>query len=422
MTARMKRLAYPFLAHLALALLALGAPLAASAQTGTTGTTGTGTTTPTAAIQQGLVVKRDGKQLKNEPLVYVTKEHCDDNLEYEFSVKYTNSVPVTEVWVGVGTEDCSTVESRQRSTTTSTSAVCKLVGRAGASLTPKITVNAIELFSSGASSIDDGEETDDAGSDETDAGSELDAGVGDEEAGAEDAGTSLDTSVPPVGSTGSQGCDEVTSLNYRVFVIPLPQPTNEAGNKAYPPLAAASYGYSTLTATFTLYTELPDAPGNVRGEGGETELTTRFDQISGAMSLTTYRVYFDWGEADGQTCGSGVLVKDAKSPGEDVSITSVAASSGKAVLKDLDDKGIEINTQVAASVVTVDPAGNESLLSEPVCIERVETLSFKDRCAMDKNCELHTCSLQPGARGRGLLALSLLFGLAAALLVRRRHV
>jgi hypothetical protein len=73
-------------------------------------------------------------------------------------------------------------------------------------------------------------------------------------------------------------------------------------------------------------------------------------------------------------------------------------------------------------VVTVDPAGNESLLSAPICVRREETIGFGDRCSMDPDCKLDSCALRPGARTGGALGGASLLVLALALFMRRRHV
>ncbi len=411
MTAGMRRFVYSFLVAAALA------PFSASAQTGATGTTGT----TTVSIQAGLVVKRAGQQLRNDPLLYVTRANCIDNVEYEFTVKYSAAVPVTEVWVGVGGEDCSSRASRERTQISSTS-VCRLVGRANSSLNPTIRVTALELFSAGAGEVGDGETTDDAdagNATDTDAGALLDASA-DNDAAAEDA-TTADVVVEPVGGSGAAGCDEVTNLQYKVFFIPLPQPTNTDANRAYDPLPALGYGYSTLVATFTLFTELPDPPSGLSNRDGESQIGVRFRQVSNALQRTTYKAYFDWGSG-GEECGSGALVPDQPAPSEDGTIAAVSVSSNEATLRNLDDKGIPIDSYVAASVVTVDQAGNESNIGEVICVRREETINFIDRCKVDDDCKLDSCSVQFPGRHTGWMGLLTLVAAALGLLVRRRQV
>jgi hypothetical protein len=409
MTAGMKRFVYSFLG----ALLVL-VPVPAWAQSGTTGTTGT--TATTQAIQPGLVVKRAGTQLKNEPVIYVTRANCFDNVEYEFSVKYVAAVPVTEVWVGVGGEDCSSRASRERTQISSTS-VCRLVGRANSSLNPTIKVRALDLFSSDADDVDDGESTDDADAG-SDAGSPLDAGA-DTDA-AEDAGAFADVVVEEVGGTGATSCDAATNLQYKVFFIPLPQPTNTSANRAYDPLPVMGYGYSTLIATFTLFTEIPDAPAGVSNRDGEAEIGVSFTPLAGALAKTTYKAYFDWGTGGEGDCGSGALIEGQQPPPEDATVAAVSASR-TGTLKNLDDKGIPLDSYVAATVVTVDPAGNESNVGEVVCVKREETINFVDRCRTDSDCKLESCSVQFPSRRAGGLGLLALVAAAVGLFVRRRQ-
>lgn len=412
MTAGMRRFVYSFLG--ALAVLA---PASAWAQIGGTG----GTTATTTAIQPGLVVKRDGKQLKNEPYIFVTRDDCFTNLEYEFNARFSAAVPVVEVWVGVGGEDCSSRASRERTQISSTS-VCRLVGRATNSLNPVVPVNALNLFSSDSENVDDGETTDDTdagGGTTSDAGSELDAGA--ETDAAEDASALPVVDAGPVPGSGATSCDAVTNQAYKVFFIPLPQPTNIDANRAYDPLPATGYGYSTLVATFTLYTEIPDPPGSLRNGDGESELTVGYRPVAGAPPRTTYRAYFDWGTGEGE-CGSGALVVGQQPPSEDATVGAVTATGGKATLKNLDDKGIPLDTYVAATVVTVDPAGNESNIADVVCVKREETINFLDRCKVEDDCKLNSCSVRFPGRPAGWLGLLALVATAIGLLARRRQV
>jgi hypothetical protein len=404
MTAGMKRFVYSFLG----ALLVLAPAAGGGAQAGTT------STPTTSAIQSGLVVKKSGTQLKNEPLLYVTRADCVNNVEYEFTVRYTTNVKVAELWVGVGSQDCSSAAARQRASTGASEAVCKLVAVRKDSSNPiTIKTTARRLFGTDDSDVD------------TDAGTSTDAGIlGNDDAG-DDAGVAEDGGadageVEVDTSTGLEpsGCDEVKGQTYRAFFIPLDQATDTAANMAYPPV---TFGYSTLTTTFTLFTDLPDAPTNLSPKDGESLIGVKFSAISGALPRTKYRAYFDWGTG-AEECGSGALAAETVSPATEDTIASVTSSSTTINLKDLDAKDIPIDSLVAVSVVTVDPAGNESLLSAPICVRREETIGFGDRCKMDPDCKLDSCALRPGARTGGALGGASLLALALALFMRRRHV
>ena len=84
---------------------------------------------------------------------------------------------------------------------------------------------------------------------------------------------------------------------------------------------------------------------------------------------------------------------------------------------ELDKETIEI----AVAAVAIDPAGNESKLSNPICVQRINTIGFLDACDQTPGCRegLKSCSLSPVGRGSAW-ELSLL-GLALAALIRRRR-
>jgi hypothetical protein len=360
MTAGMKRFLYSFLVAVALAQ----APLIAQAQTSTTSTS--------TAIQSGLVVEKDRQQLKNAQAIYGTVEDCEQNAQFKFEVTYTAPVNFVEAWLGVGSQDCKDKNSRIKASATATEPACKFLGIDSNPSTKKsIEVSARQLFSK------DWDATD---------------------------------------------CSEERNVLYTLYFIPLNQETVIDSSMAFDPITVGTY--STLTATFTLFTLRPDAPsGSITPRSGESEIGITFKTLTGALAKTKYRAYFDWGTADGQECGSGALVAGEPPPEEEDTIASVTTTSSTAKLKGLDDKDIPLDSYVAAAVVTVDPAGNESPLSEIVCVQREETIGFADQCAMDPDCKLHSCALRPAGNGSGSSwGLSSLLALACVLLIRRRHV
>jgi MYXO-CTERM domain-containing protein len=88
------------------------------------------------------------------------------------------------------------------------------------------------------------------------------------------------------------------------------------------------------------------------------------------------------------------------------------------VLTDLTN--VMIDQSVAAAAVSIDPAGNESRLSDPICVPRKLTNSFLDTCkaSTSDNCGLNSCDIDPTGKGSALSAA--LFMLALAALIRRR--
>jgi hypothetical protein len=280
---------------------------------------------------------------------------------------------------------------------------------------------------------------------------------------------------------GADECDEVRGQAYTVFLLPLEQETNLSADTASPVYQVGAF--STLKATFTLYTLPPTAPGGLKPVTGEARIGVKFNVIEGAQAKTRYRAYFDWGSGGNGECGSGALEGDAGTAAEpdaaaemdagaepdaeaDVDaeadtdaetdagsttgtdaevdaesetessgsgvrppdegtpgVASETVTSGEAYLGDLDALGIQVGDSVAVSVVTLDAADNESDLATPICVQRVETSSFLDNCKQDPECKdgFTTCSLSPGQRSGGLLGLGSLFALAAALVLRRRR-
>jgi MYXO-CTERM domain-containing protein len=406
----MKRLGLLLLGSLALAFFL---PAGAHAQSG--------------AIQPPLVVKRDGKQLNNDPAIYGTKEDCDNNVDFEFSLTYSSTVPIVEAWMGVGGTDCSKVENRTKASTTATAPACKLLGTdRKATTTPHVTAPAVQVFSKAQ-------------------------------------------------GASNPMCDEARNQLYTVYVIPLDQETNIDANMAYPAKTVGTI--STRTVTFTLFTLALDPPTDVSGLSGESQIGIKFKPIQGAQAKTRYKAYFDWGFPGGSTdsqdagadedasadvdagvdaavdedagvddagtnadantgasggsgadaaseppsCGSGIVRTGAPPPRDNPDVEGVTGNSSPIYLKDLESRGVGYGEKVAVAVVTIDAAGNESDLSEAVCVERVETASFLDNCKRDPDCKdgFNTCSLSPGARAGGLAGL-LLLGLGAVFAVRRR--
>jgi hypothetical protein len=382
----------------------------------------------TQAIQPPLEVRRDGEQVQNAQEVYGTLEDCDNNAEFEFGMDFAAPVPIWEAWLGVGSVNCASVMSRTTSSASATNPVCKLLAtNSDATARPRVSVRARDMFSK---------------------------------------------------DWGAKLCDEASKQLYTVYLLPLNQETSLGSNTASEVISIGAY--STRTATFTLYTKPPNRPNNVKGISGESRIGVKFDVITGAQPRTQYRAYFDWGTGGSGECGSGILDGDgsdsetdvdagtamdagatadaeagidagaepdaqadtdaepepeaaAEEPSDDEGVRpppddtpnmqTVTVTGGEAYLEDLDRRGIGLNEWVAVSVVTVDPAENESALTTPICVQRVETVSFSDNCKEDPECKdgFTTCSMSPGEQRGGLIGLGSLLALAAGLVLRRRR-
>lgn len=387
------------------------------------------------AIPSGLQVKRNGVVVAPNPIVYATSADCDGSVTFTFTpTLYSIASPVVEAWLAVGEgKDCTVPANRTHQNTSSAETVCKFLARdTSSSLKPTLSVDGRRLF--------DGD--------------------------------------PPTDTTDNDQyqCDEVRgNPKYHVYIIPL-----DTATTAVTASAAKSLGtVTTLIATFTPYTILPDAPTNLKAINAESEIGVTYDRPSTSNTYSRYRAYFDYGgsatvddaggatdgedaatntdedagagagmdagidggadsEADAAsdvgtdagsttacasttlTCGSGLLLgcgtpPPAKTPSLKIS-SKVAGKS--ASITDLAD--IPIGASVAVAVTSIDAAGNESKLSTPVCVQRVKTISYLDACQeAGGDCGLESCGLRVGRRGSALAAAGL--ALAIAALWRRRR-
>jgi MYXO-CTERM domain-containing protein len=198
-------------------------------------------------------------------------------------------------------------------------------------------------------------------------------------------------------------------------------------------------GYGVLKVTFTPYTARPEAPTDVKALVGQSQIGVSFTKASGNESLgTQYGAYFDFGSGSAATigCGSGVLESAAAAAdggtgtevepdlaANELSLRLVKTDGDTATLSNLDGLGIQIGDLTAVSAVTIDPAGNISAPSEPVCVERVKTGGFYALCQADSECKdgLSSCSLRQGIPPKGLFAGLTLTGLALGFALRRRR-
>lgn len=336
-----------------------------------------------AAFDPKVVVKRDGKTIKNEPVVYGTVNDCEENVEFTFEVdQYGGIASVVEAWLGVG-EDCTQEGSRKRSTNNPFPA-CKLLGSDTRGTNhPIIKVKALDLF------------------------------------------TKNWTDNP-------KQCDPVRATQQTPWVVHL-LPLDTASS-----FANGSTGTVTNTSTimplkasFVPYTVRPEAPTGLEASSGESEIGVSFDKLDGQPARTEYRAYFDIGTGGGEgsdedgspaDCGSGLLVPKKAPPSTRANnIVTKDTSGSSARISGLDGLGIQVGEQVATTAVTIDPAGNASLISEVICVERIQTDGFWDQCERDPDCrnDFESCSVSGFGPARfSYLAWALV--LAVLALVTRR--
>ncbi len=202
-----------------------------------------------------------------------------------------------------------------------------------------------------------------------------------------------------------------------LFVVPLPSETTTTSQ-------AEAIG-SPIKITFDVDFEPMAAPGGVRGGAGETSITVRWNSVGSTDPLMRYGLYLDTdaiSEAGG-SCESDLLVK-----GKELDIFNEALKSRttKGTSEEIkpSDFGVDIGEQIPAAVVTFDAAGNASVVSNVVCVQRVATSGFWDICDADASCsdEFNTCSVSlAGGRARSGFAAGTLLLLGLALWVRRRR-
>ena len=374
----MNRFGLLLLGSLALgsAFQALG-PANAWAQTGTTSAT---------AFTPNIEVKVDGVLKKNEAVAFVRQAECTADVTFSFKLTNLPSTPINnlEMWVSAGVAtDCTQAASRTVNATTPVSSCWLVATKAMVAGDATFTAAATDIFRDG----------------------------------------SADTDLTECPNKGGD--------KYNVYFVPLD--TSTSTNPASPPAPTININ---RTATFSLYTAAPNAPGGVSGKPGEYELKVKWSKASGAVATSTYRAYFDTSVGSDKTCAGTRLVagelfdslRDADDKPirvDNLTLFATDYESGtEAKLSDLDKRNVPIGNYVAAAVVHRDFAKNDSPLSTVVCIKREDVQTFIDACKADPECAdgFESCSVAaPGLRNTGLIGLSLLLGLGVAVGVRRRR-
>jgi hypothetical protein len=181
----------------------------------------------------------------------------------------------------------------------------------------------------------------------------------------------------------------------------------------------------------------PDAPANVRGGSGETEIPVKWERNDETIS----RNWLVWdpnpvmgedldagGESGGQVCGSANLM-----PGQAIDLSNLPQGlRRREIVGDVASaklSGDEVGSKAAAvAVVAQDLAGNDSVLSNTACIFVVPTMGFwkaylEEGGDAEQGC---VCSL-PGAGGptgghpmRGVFAVLGLFAVCWRLRRKRQ--
>jgi len=156
-----------------------------------------------------------------------------------------------------------------------------------------------------------------------------------------------------------------------------------------------------------------EAPSNVRGGAGESQVTVNWDDLGGT-DVFGYNVYVDETVTD---CADSSFTPGMAVPDDLVRRANTDFNSTSAALN-LTNLGLELDQSTAVAVTSVDFARNESTFSEIACVTRIATAGFCDlHEEMGGECE--DCAVGGSPAGRAGLGAALL--LAGAGLARRRR-
>lgn len=359
--------------------------------------------TATSAYANITEVRIDGEKKEVATPVYINAQEC----ESEFVFKLANiatTVPVMEAWVANDeTTDCFQATNRSFSATSTPS--CWLAGsQSGVTGEFKFALPGSAIFNR------------------------------------------KDPTTCP---------SEAINWKFRVQFVPLASSSENTGTSAPAPILTVL----RASATFTLYTQRPKAPSNIKVRNGGRELRVSWDRVD-TMPLTRYRAFFDYGtggtvnplcgsdalEFSNSSCGAmsdagvtqldaGVTLADGGTDTEDDDTTTTATGNvcppreGKPFVEYVTTKGesasltkldnIPYGTNVAVAVSVIDATGNVGYLSERQCVQRIQTTDLIDACNTSEDCELESCSLSPKSTGSAV-TLSML-ALALNALIRRRR-
>jgi hypothetical protein len=336
------------------------------------------------------------EKLENGSLVYINRAQCDGKWRFELQ-GYSIRVPFLEMWATNNTStNCA--DQANRSSATNTNPVCWPVGgdanfQNAVSGKTTFTVDGGQIF----------------------------------------------------GRSGM--CDDgIAGTKYKVQFVTLDSPTQK--NTAT--VTASNNNPNQITAIFTLYSKIPSAPGGLDTIDGERTIGISYNKIDNDP-LTEYRAYFDHDPnatvypelmdggvdtlLDGGpvTCGTGALTISSVdggptglsvNPDNMITFQSGTTKGESVSIKDLDTKGIALNTYTAVSVFAIDGAKNLGNLSPPICVKRVETPGYLDSCKQPGvDCgELDSCSLSPRNTGSAFWLSACTLAVSAWARRRRRSI
>ncbi len=158
----------------------------------------------------------------------------------------------------------------------------------------------------------------------------------------------------------------------------------------------------------------PTAPTDVATTGGEANGTVRW---GGGQAGFSYEVFVDTAGCAGGTPSSTVLVAGMAPPDGTTPVATGTSTSAQVSLS-----SVATNEYVAVAVRSIDRGGNPSVLSQVVCMQKVDVVTWWETYCMQspqpEECAGSGCAVRP-ARARGAWLLVPLL-LASIVLVRRR--
>lgn len=176
-----------------------------------------------------------------------------------------------------------------------------------------------------------------------------------------------------------------------------------------------------ITSSYQLMTRFdlvaPAPPTGLIAGSGSTAVPVTWTRNTG--TINGYRVYVgtDVTSGEGGACSGGGLVAGELPPAGATLAATTSASDGSVDLN-LVELGLEIGESVSVGVTARDTALNDGVLSEIVCVTRVETCGY----LCQRGGDVSTCSAAPGSpRAAGGVGAALLSAALLVVLLRARR-
>lgn len=212
---------------------------------------------------------------------------------------------------------------------------------------------------------------------------------------------------------GTDACDSASIRDHDFWFLSVTSPDDRSSDVAQ---------YAVLR--ILLDTEPPVAPTVDASPAGDTAISVTFDANTAEM-LTGSTAYVDPTGCDenGNVLDTTTLVADMAPPS---GARSVESNGVEAVQLDGSMLGLGYGEYAAVAVTTMDLARNESVLSNVVCLQRVELAGFWDAYCADRGitdpaecrAQYGGCAATPGRTG-GPTPFIAMLGIALAFVMSR---